>query len=176
MLPKLTAACNILNHTPIYSVLHLASIVVYHHLYWQNMTTNRSPPKTANMAPLCGLCGMRQRREDNSEWSANSSWSSTGKDSRFPNHTNQYHPLHAYVDPPPQQPFPGTPQFHQNSPFNMTHSSQWTTSTRQGFRRCGPQWQEYDLHQGGWGESQMFTPLQIRGPGPAFPGPLRVPP
>jgi len=58
----------------------------------------------------------------------------------------------------------------------MTHSSQPTTSTRQGYQRYGPPWQGYDLHQGGYGGSLMFLPPQIPEQGPSSPGALRLPP
>ena len=173
--PKVTAACNILNHTPIDSISHLTSIVV-DHLCLQNMLTNGSPLKTANMAPPGGLFGMQQRREDNSESSANSTRTATGKDSQLGKQTNQYHLSHGYGYLPSQQPIPDTLHFYQHSPFNMTHSSQPTTSASEGFPSYGPQWQQYDLHQGGYGRSQMFPPLQIPRQGPPSPGPLRVPP
>jgi len=54
---KVTATCNILNYTLIYSVSLLASIVVYHHLCSQNMLMNRSPPKTAISAKCILVTG-----------------------------------------------------------------------------------------------------------------------
>jgi len=174
--PKVTATCNILNHTLIYSISLLASIVVYHHLCSQTVSTNGSPPKTGNMARPGGLFGTQQRREDNSESSENSSHTATGKDSPFGKQTYQYQPPHGYGYPLSQQPFPGAPQFYQHSPFNMTYSSHPTTSARQGYQHYGPPWQEYNLHQGGYGGSQMFPPPQIPGRGPSSPGAPRVPP
>jgi len=94
--PKVTATCNILNHTLIYSISLLASIVVYHHLCSKNMSTNGSPPKRANMAHLGGLFGKQQCREDNSESSENSSRTPTGKDSSFGKQTKQYQPAHTF--------------------------------------------------------------------------------
>ena len=58
----------------------------------------------------------------------------------------------------------------------MTHSSQPTSSTSQGYPSYGPPWQGYDLHQGGYGGSQMFPPRQFPGQGPSSPGAPRVPP
>jgi len=58
----------------------------------------------------------------------------------------------------------------------MTHSSQPTTSASQGYPGYGPQWQGYDLHQGGYIGSQMFPPLQIPGERPSSPGAPRFPP
>jgi len=168
--------CTILNHTLIYPTLHLESIVVYHHLCSQSMSANGSPPKTVNMAPQGGLFGWQQRRDDNSGSSDNGSRTATGKDSQFGKHAEQYHPLHGYGYPPSQQPFPGAAQFYQHSPFNMTHSSQPTTSARQGYLSYRPQWQGYDLHPGGYGGSQMFPPPQFSGHGLQSPGATRVPP
>jgi hypothetical protein len=38
----------------------------------------------------------------------------------------------------------------------MTHSSQPTPSASHGYPWYGPPWPGYDLHQGGYGRSQMF--------------------
>jgi len=81
ILPKITATGNILNHTLIYSISLLASTVVCHQLWSQNMLTNGSPPKTANMAPQHHLFGMPEGREDNSEPSENSL--GTGNNSHY---------------------------------------------------------------------------------------------
>jgi len=143
--PKVTATCNILNRTPIHSTSHLASIVVYHHLCSQQMMTNGSPLKTVNMGPHSGLCASQQRNDHNSGSSDHSSSTATGKDSRFRKRANQYHPLYGYGYPPSQQPFPGAPLFYHQSPFNMTDCSQPTSSANEGYPRCGPQWQGYDL-------------------------------
>jgi len=140
------------------------------------MSTNRSPLKTANMAPPGGILGTQQPLEDNSESPENCAWTATGKDSRFEKQTKQYHLPHGYGYPPSQQPFPGAPQFYQHSPLNMKHSSQPTTSASQGYPSYGPQWQRYDIHQGGHGGSQMIPPPQIRGQGPSSPGAPWVPP
>jgi len=174
--PKVAATCTILNHTQIYSISLLTSIVVYHHLCSQNMSMNGSPPKSANTACPGGLFGTQPRCEDNSESSENRSRTATGKDSRFGTQTNQYQPPHGYGYLASPQPFPDTPQFYQHSPFNMTHSSQPTTSARQAYPSYGPPWQGYDLHQGGYGGSQMFPPPPIPGQGPSSLGTQRVPP
>jgi len=136
--PKVTATCNILNDTLIYSISLLAAIVVYKYLGSQNMSTNGSPPKTANMARPVGPFGMQQRPEDSSESSDNSSGTATGKDSPFGTQSNQCHLPHGYGYLPSQQPFPGTLQFYQQSPFNLTHSSQPTTSASQEYPSYGP--------------------------------------
>jgi len=59
----------------------------------------------------------------------------------------------------------------------MTHNGlQPTTSVSQRFPQYGAQWEGYDLHQGGYGESQMFRQQQFPGDGPSSPGAPRVPP
>jgi len=58
----------------------------------------------------------------------------------------------------------------------MTHSSQPTSSTSHGYPGYGPPWQGYDLHQGGYGRSQIFPPPQCPGQGLSSPGAPRVPP
>jgi len=147
--PSVTATCLILNHTLINCILHFASTIVYHHQCTQNMSTNRSPPKTPNVALLSCQFEIQQRREDNSGSSERSSRTTTGQDSQFGKHTNQYHPLHGYGYLPSHQAFPAALQFYQHSPFNMMDSPQPATSASQGFPSYGPQWQGYDLHQGG---------------------------
>jgi len=175
--PKVTATCNILNQTPIYSSSHRASLVIYHHLCLQNMAMKGSPPKTANMAPTDGIFGTQHRHDNNSGSSDNGSQPATGKVSRSGKHANQYYPRNAYGYPPSQQQFPGAQQFYQHSPFNITHnSSQPTTSISQQYPSYVPQWQGYDLHQCGYAESQMFPQQQFPGQGPSLAGVLRVPP
>jgi len=101
----------------------------------------------------------------------------SSKDSRSGNVAYQNLPWHWYGYPPSQQPFPGAPQFYHNSPFNMTQNcSQPTTSVSQCYPSYGPQWEGYDLHQGGYGESQMFPQQQFPEHGPSSPGEPRVPP
>jgi hypothetical protein len=72
ILLKVTATSNILNHTVIYSISILASIVGYQHLCSQNMSTNGSPPTTATMARPGGLFGTQKCHEDYPESSENS--------------------------------------------------------------------------------------------------------
>jgi len=155
---KVTATCNILNHTLIYSISLRTSIVVYHYLFSQSMLTNGSPRKIVNMASLGGPFHTPQHPEDNSVTLENSSRTATGKDSGFGKQTNQDNLRYGYGSPPSQQPFPSAPQLSQLPPYNMPHRSQRTTSTSQGYPCCGPQCQGYDLHQGGYGGSQMFSP------------------
>jgi len=141
------------------------------------MSTNGSPLNTVNMAPQGSLFRLQPRCEDNSGFSDNGLWTATGKYSRSGTDSNQYHPLYGDGDPPIQQPFPGAPQFYHHSPSNMTHnSSQPTTSISSWFPSYGLQWQEYDLHQGGYGKSKMFPPQHFPGQGPSSPGAPRVPP
>jgi len=125
------------------------------------MLTKESPPKTVNMAQPGGLFGLQQCGDDNSESPDESSRHAIRKDSQFGIYNNQCHPPQGYGYPSSQQPFPGTPQFYHQSPFNMTHSSQPTSSTSQGYASYGPPWQGYDLHQGGFGGSQMFPPSAV---------------
>jgi len=138
------------------------------------MLTQRSTQKTVNMAPPGGLFASEQRCDDNSESPDESSRHATRIDSQFGILTNQYHPPHGYCYPPAQQPFPGTPQLYHQSPFNMTHSSQPTSGTSQGYPGYGPPWQGYDLHQGGYARCQMFPSPQFPGQGPSSPGAPRV--
>jgi len=135
---KVIAICNILNHTPSYSTSHHTSIVVYHHVCSPNMSMKGSPLQTANRAPPGGLFGSQQCCDDNSGSSDDGSHTTTGKDSRYRKHPNQYQLPHGYGYPPSQQPFPGAPQFYYHSPFDMTHSSQPTTSIRQQYPSYGP--------------------------------------
>jgi len=128
------------------------------------------------MAPHGGLFGAQQRGDDNSESPDECSHHVTRKDSQFGIHTNQYHLLQGYGYPPSQQPFPGALQFYHQSPFNMTRSSQPTSSTSQGYPGYGPPWQGYDLHQGGYRRSRMVPPPQFTGRGPSSPGAPSVPP
>jgi hypothetical protein len=174
--PKVTAICNILNHTLIYSISLLPSIVVYHHHCSQNMSTNGYSPKKVNMAHPGDVFGAQQRSEDTSKSSEKSSQSAPTKDSVFGKQTNQYHPPHGFGNLSSQQPLTGAPLFHEHFPINKTHSSQPTTGASQGNPSFGPQWQGYDLHQDCYGGSQMFPPPQTPGQGLSFPGALRVPP
>jgi hypothetical protein len=138
------------------------------------MSKTGSPPKTVNMAPPGDLFDLQQCGDDNSESPDKSSRHATRKDGQFGIYSNQYHLLQGYGYPPSQQPFPCTTQFHHQSPFNMTHSSQPASSTSQGYPSYGPPWQVYDLHQGGYDGSQMFPLLRFPGQGPSSPSALRV--
>ena len=169
--PKVTATCNILNHTLIYSTSHRASIIVYHQLCSQTMSTKESPPKTVIMAPLRGLFGLKNCRDDYSESPDNGTQPATCKHNRSGQHAIQYQPLHGSGYSPSQPPFPGSPQFYHHSPFNMKHnSSQPTTSVSQQYPRYAPLWQGFDLPQGGSGKSQMFPQQQFQGQEPLSPG------
>jgi hypothetical protein len=81
-----------------------------------------------------------------------------------------------YGYPPLLRSFPGAPQFYHQSPFNMKHYSQRTSSESQRYPSDVPPWQGYDLHQGGYAGSQMFPPSQFTRQGPSSPGARRVPP
>jgi len=175
--PKVTTTCNILNITPIYSTSPLEYIVVYHQRCWLSMLTKGSPLRTVKWPPLCGLFGSQPCHDNNSGSCDNSSGSAGLKASRSGKHTNQYHLPHGYGYPPSQQPFPSAPQFDCNSPSNMTHNSvKPTTSAHHRFPRYTPPEQRYDLHHGGYGESQMFPPEQFPDQGPSSPGAPIVPP
>jgi len=138
------------------------------------MWKTRSPPKTVNMPPPGGLCGSQQRGDDNSESPDNSSQHATRKYFQFGKHTNQYHPPQGYGCPPSKQPFPGALQLYHQSPFNVTHSSQPTCSASPGFSSHGPLWEGYNLHQHGYGGSQMFPPAKFPERVPWSPGTPRV--
>jgi len=140
------------------------------------MSTKGSPPKTVNMAPPGGLFALQQRGDENSESPDKSSRHATRNDSQFGKHTNQCHPPQGYGYCPSQQPFPGAPHIYDRYPFNMTHSTLPTCSASQQYPSVAPPWQGYDLHQGGYGRSQMFPPPQFPGQGPSSPGAPRVPP
>ena len=138
------------------------------------MSTRGSPPKTVNKSPPGSLFGSQQPRHDNADSPDNRSRHATHKDSQFGKHTNQYHLPQGYSYPPSQQSFPGAPQFYQQSPLNVTHSSQPTSSASQQYPSYGTLWQGYNLHQGGYGGSEMFPPPQLPGHGPSSPGAPRV--
>jgi len=151
-----TATCIILNHNLIYSTSHPTSLVVYHHHYSQSMSMDRSPLKTANMAPQSGQLRSQQCHDNNLGSSDIWSWTATGKETPFGNHTNQFYLPHGYGYPPWQQSFQGALQCYHHFPLNMTHSSQPISIISQGCPRYEPQWQGYDLHQGGYGGFHMF--------------------
>ena len=140
------------------------------------MLANGSPPKAVNMAAAGGRFSSQQSGDDNSQSPDTISRHATCKDSQFGKHTNHYRAPQVYGYPPSQQPFPGAPQFHHQSPFNMTHSSQPTSSASQGYPSYGPPWQGYDLHQGGYGGSHMFPLPQFPGQGLSSPAAPSVPP
>jgi len=140
------------------------------------MSTNGSPPKTVTVVLPGGQFGSQQSGYNNSESLDNSSTHGTRKDSQYGKHTNQYHSPQGYGYPPLQQPFPGTPQFYHQSPFNVTHISQSTSHAIQGFPSYGWPWQEYDLHKGGDGGFRMIPPPLIPRHGPSSLGAPRVTP
>jgi hypothetical protein len=143
------------------------------------MSTNGSLPKTTNMAPTSGLFGSPQRREDNVGASDSNAETPPSKGTEFGQPANQFHPPPPalwYSYPPSQPPFPGTPQFCHQAPFNMTPSSQPSSVATKGYSSYGPSWQVYDFHHGGYGGPQMFPPQQFAGHGPSSPGAPRVPP
>jgi hypothetical protein len=120
------------------------------------MSTNGSPPKTANMAPTGGLFGSEQRPDYNMGASDNHAGNTPNKDTQFGQPTNQFPPPPGHSYPPSQPPFPGAPQFYHHASFNMTPSSQPSYGTTQGYASYGPQWQGYDFPQGGYSGPQMF--------------------
>jgi len=114
------------------------------------MSTNRSPPKTTNMAPPGGLFGSQQHPDDNVGASDNNAGNTPSKDTHFGQPTNQFHPPLGYSYPPLQPPFPCAPQFYHPAPFNMTPSSQPSSGgATQGYQSYGLSWQGYDFPQGG---------------------------
>jgi len=143
---------------------------------YRSMSRTSSPPKTVNKAPPGGLFGSIECADNKSHSPNNSSWDATGNDSRFGKHTNQLHPLHGYGYTHSEQPFPVTPQIYHQSPCHMILSLQATSRAYERFPNCGPPWQVYDLHQGGYGVSKIFHDPQFSGHGPSSPGMPRVPP
>jgi len=140
------------------------------------MSTKGFPLKTVIIAPPGSRFGSQQCGDDNSQSPDKGSQHATRKDSQFGIQTNQYHLPQGYSCLPSQHLFRSAPQFYHQSPFNMTHCSQPTSSTSQGYASYGPPWQGYDLHQGGYGGSQMFPPPQFPEQGPSYPCAPRVPP
>jgi hypothetical protein len=140
------------------------------------MLTNRSPPKTTNMAPLGGLFGSQLRPDDNVGVSDINAANTPSKYAQFGQHTNQIHPLPGYCYLSSQPPFPGALQFYHHALFNMTPSFQPSTVATQGYQSYGPPWQAYDFPQGGYGGPQMYPPQQITRLGLSSPGAPRVPP
>jgi len=80
----------------------------------------------------CRQFASQQHPEDNVETLENHFWFTSSKDSSFGSHTNKLHLLHGYGYPPSQQPIPDAPQFYHCSPFNITPSSQPSTSPSEG--------------------------------------------
>jgi len=140
------------------------------------MSTNGSPPKTTNMAPIGALCDSPQRPEDNVGVSDNNAGNTPSKDTQsgLPPNRFQPPPGHSYL--PLQLPFPGAHQFYHPAPCSMTPSSQPSSSATQGYPSHGPSWQGYNFHPGGYGGSQMFPPQQFPGRWPPSVGAPRVPP
>jgi len=121
------------------------------------MSTNRSPPKTTNMAPPGSLFGSQPPPEDDVGASDNNAGNTPSKDTQFGQPPNQFHPPPGYSYPPSQPPFPGAPQFNHPAPFNMTPSSQQSSGgATQGYQSYWPSWQGYDFPQGDFGGPQMF--------------------
>jgi hypothetical protein len=50
-----------------------------------------------------------------------------------------------YNYPPSQPPYPRTPPFYHQAPFNMKPSSQPGSGATRGDSSCGPSWQAYDF-------------------------------
>jgi hypothetical protein len=63
------------------------------------MSTNGSPPKTANMAPPGGLFGSQQRPDDNVGASDSHAGNTPNKDTQFGQLTNQFPPPPGYSYP-----------------------------------------------------------------------------
>jgi hypothetical protein len=111
-----------------YSPLYSTSLNITHgidHMFTKifcshTMSMNRSPPKTTNMAPMSGVFGTQQLREDNVGASDNNARYTLSKDTQFRQPQNQFHPLPGYCYPATQPPFPGGPQFCHLATFNMT--------------------------------------------------------
>jgi len=129
-----------------------------------------------NMASLGSLLTTKKWDDDTSQLSDNSSQPATGTVSRFRKYTTQYYPPQVYHYPPSQQPFPGAPQLYHHSPLNMTRTSQATACASTEFPSYGPRLEGFNLHQGGYGTSQMSPPVQIPRQGSASPSAPRVPP
>jgi len=149
-------------------------------LCWHTMSTNRSLPKTTNMAPTGGLFGSQQRPDDNVGASDIDDGNTPSEDTRFRQPANHIHPppppQPGYSYPPVQPPFLGAPQFYHQAPVNMTPSSQPSSGATKGYPSYGPPWQGYHFPQGGYGWPQMIPPQQFTGHGPSSAGAPRVPP
>jgi len=158
ILPKVTTICNIPNCSSKYSTSHLTSNVIYHHLSSLSMWRKGPAWKTANVARPGSLITSQQQCDYNSESFGSSSWTATGKGSQLGNHTNEYHLPQGYAYPPPLQWFPGALQLYHHDLLKTSPSWQWTPSASECVPSLGPQWEEYDLQQVGYGWSQMLHP------------------
>jgi len=135
-----------------------------------------SPLKKTNMAPTGWLFRSQHRQVDNLAALDNTAGNTLSKDTQFGQLMNPIHSPLGYSDPPLQLPFPGDPQFYHHAHFNVTPSSQPSTTATQGYPSYGPSLQASDFTQGGYGGRQMFPPQEFRGHGRSAPGTPRVPP
>jgi len=174
--PKITAICNILKHTPIYSKSHYTCIVVYHHYWSKSMSKNGSPLKRANSAPPDGRFGYQQRLDNYSGSWDNSSFTATGIDNRSGKPNNWCLLPHGSGYLPSLQPFPGATQCLHCFRFSQTQNSfEPTNSTYVDFLWYRPQWPGYTLWHCGLGGSQMLHTKNLPGYGPWCPDAPRVP-
>ena len=131
---KVTVTWDMGNYTWSYSTLHIASIIVYHHLSFIGcLLMNSLSPKTVNMALLGGFFTWQLYSNDNLGSSDNSSLTDISLVTPCGKHTNQFHPPHGYGYPPSQRPFPSAPQFYHHSPLNTMPSFLPSTSWSEGF-------------------------------------------
>jgi hypothetical protein len=75
------------------------------------MLTNRSPPKTTNLAAAGGVSGSQQHSDDNVAASGNDAGNIPSKDTQFGQFTNRIHPPLGYSFLPLRPPVPLAPQF-----------------------------------------------------------------
>lgn len=137
--PEISTTRNILNHSSINFISHLASTVVYDQLCSPRMLTNGSPVKTTNLSSRGGLVRTQRHCKDISE--SLERVDELAKTVDLGNKTYQYHRLHGYGFPSSQCLFPRVLQFDNYSPFNMTHNFQPATCTNHGHPCYGLQWQ-----------------------------------
>lgn len=104
----------------------------------QMRSTNRSPPKTTNIAPPCGLFGLQQCPDGNLGLSDNDAANTRSKDARWEQQMTWLHPLPRYGCSPPPAPFPGTTHFGSPALFNMTPGSWTRTGTTEGYPSYEP--------------------------------------
>jgi len=114
-----------------------------------------------NLSSLSALHGLQWHPDNNLGQSDNVSPTAISNDSSLGKHTTQLYPAQGYCYCSSQQPLLGNPQFYNDYPFNMSHSSQPSASATQGFPSIGPVWQGDDLHLGSYAGSQIFPPLQL---------------